>query len=152
MIFTTPPRFISDFIEQLNRGIQEYRSTQTLSKAQRWWLSFCLTGILLSHRICWAEFERMGLGGYKSAALSWMFRHSKFLWPLLLQVSIMLILKQYGITEGVLAGDDSDRQRAKVTKRIFAAYKVFDKKSSGYFNGQTIVLLYLITSKVSLPV
>ena len=49
-------------------------------------------------------------------------------------------------------GDDSDRQRAKITKRIFAASKIFDKKTGGWFNGQTVVLLFLVTPKVSLPV
>jgi len=33
----------------------------------------------------------VGLGGYSQAALSWMFRQSKLLWPLLLNVSILLI-------------------------------------------------------------
>jgi hypothetical protein len=80
-------------------------------------------GILLSNSVCWATFERVGLGGYQRAALSWMFRWSKLFWPLLLHVSIMLVLRRYGITEGVLVGDDSDRQRAKVTKRIFRAHK-----------------------------
>ncbi|HYQ91348.1 MAG TPA: transposase, partial [Candidatus Competibacteraceae bacterium] len=32
------------------------------------------------------------------------------------------------------------------------AHKVFDKKTGGYFNGQTIVFLFLVTPKVSLPV
>ena len=81
-----------------------------------------------------------------------MFRQSKILWPLLFHVSILLILKKYGITEGVLVGDDSDHPRAKVTKRIFAAHKIFDKKTGGWFNGQTVVLLYLVTAKVSLAV
>ena len=81
-----------------------------------------------------------------------MFRQSKILWPLLFHVSIMLILKKYGITEGVLVGDDSDHSRAKVTKRIFAAHKIFDKKTGGWFNGQTVVLLYLVTAKISLAV
>jgi len=74
------------------------------------------------------------------------------LWPILLHVSITLVLKRYGINTGELVGDDSDRQRAKITKRIFAAHKVFDKKTGGYFNGQTVVLLYLVTAKISLPV
>ena len=81
-----------------------------------------------------------------------MFRHSKLLWPLLLHISILLILKKYNITEGELVGDDSDRQRAKITKRIFATSKIFDKKTGGFFNGQTVVLLFLVTAKVSLPV
>jgi hypothetical protein len=152
MIFAAPLPFIKEFIDQLDQGLREYAPPRKLSKAQRGWLSFCLMGILLSNQVCWAEFERVGLGGYKQAALSWMFRGSKLLWPLLLQVSILLVLRRYGITEGVLVGDDSDRQRAKVTKRIFGAHPVFDKKTGGYFNGQTVVLLFLITPQVSLPV
>ncbi len=152
MIFTTPLPFIKEFIDQLDQGIRECAPTRKLSKAQRWWLSFCLMGILLSNSVCWAAFERVGLGGYQQAALSWMFRWSKLLWPVLLHVSVLLVLRRYGITEGVLVGDDSDRQRAKVTKRIFGAHTVFDKKTGGYFNGQTIVFLFLVTPKVSLPV
>jgi hypothetical protein len=152
MIFTTPLPFIKGFIDQLDQGIRDCAPMRKLSKAQRWWLSFCLMGILLSNSVCWAEFERVGLGGYQQAALSWMFRGSKLLWPLLLHVSILLVLRRYGITEGVLVGDDSDRQRAKVTQRIFGAHQVFDKKTGGYFNGQTVVLLFLITPTVSLPV
>ena len=109
-------------------------------------------GILLSNQVCWAAFERVGLGGYSQAALSWMFRRSKLLWSLLLHVSILLILNKYNIKEGEWVGDDSDRQRAKITKRIFAASKIFDKKTGGWFNGQTVVLLFLVTGKVSLPV
>ena len=152
MLFFTPQPFVKEFIEQLAQGVEECAPGRKLSRPQRWWLSFCLTGILLCNRICWAEFERVGLGGYKQAALSWMLRHSKLPWALLLHVSVMLILRRYGISEGILVGDDSDRQRAKVTKRIFATYKVFDKKSGGFFNGQTVILLLLVTSKVSLPV
>src|SRR5512147_2374088 len=152
MIFTTPLPFIKEFIDQLDQGIRDCAPARKLSKAQRWWLSFCLMGILLSNSVCWVAFERVGLGGYPQAALSGMFRGSKLLWPLLLHVSILLVLRRYGITEGVLVGDDSDRQRAKVTQRIFGAHKVFDKKTGGYFNGQTVVLLFLITPKVSLPV
>jgi len=152
MIFTQPLPFINEFIEQLDQGLRETAPHRQLSKAQRHWLSFCLMGILMANQVCWAAFERVGLRGYSQAALSWMFRHSKLWWPLLLQVSIARILKRYGITEGVLVGDDSDHQRAKVTKRIFKAHKIFDKKTGGWFNGQTVVLLYLVTAKVSLPV
>ncbi len=105
-------------------------------------------GILLSNSVCWAAFERVGLGGYQQAALSWRFRWSKLLWPLLLPVSILLVLRRYGITEGVLVGDDSDKQRAKVTQRIFGAHSVFDTKTGGYFNGQTMVFLFLVIPKV----
>ena len=152
MIFTQPLSFISEFVEELDRGIRRCAPNRKLSTVQRYWLSFCLMGILLANQVCWAAFARVGLGGYSQAALSWMFRHSKLLWPLLLHVSILLILNKYNITEGELVGDDSDRQRAKVTKRIFATSKIFDKKTGGWFHGQTVVLLFLVTAKVSLPV
>ena len=152
MIFNSTLPFISEFVENLNQSMKEINPKYKLSKSQCIWLNFCLMGILLSNQICWTRFEQIGLGGYKLSALSWMFRHSKILWPILLHASITLVLKRYGINTGELVGDDSDRQRAKITKRIFAAYKVFDKKTGGYFNGQTIVLLYLVTAKVSLPV
>jgi hypothetical protein len=152
MIFTQPLSFITEFVEELDQGIRKWAPNRKLSTIQRYWLSFCLMGILLSNQVCWATLERVGLGGYSQAALSWMFRHSKLLWPLLLHVSIVLILNKYNIKEGELVGDDSDRQRAKITKRIFAASKIFDKKTGGWFNGQTVVLLFLVTGKVSLPV
>lgn len=151
MIFSKPLPFISEFVNELAQGIQEFNPNRKLSKIQRWWLSFCLTGILLSGTVCWAAFERIGLGGYKQAALSWMFRHSKLPWSLLLHVSIMIILRYYGITEGVAAGDDTEKKRAKLTKRIDKAHKLFDKKTGGYINGQELVVLYLITDKISLP-
>jgi hypothetical protein len=131
VLFTKPIQFISEFVEQLDQGICKHTANNRLSITQRYWLSFCLTGILLSNKICWTSFEQAGLGGYKLAALSWMFRHTKLLWQVLLHVGITLILEKYGITEGELVGDDSERQRAKRTKRIFAAHKVFDKKTGG---------------------
>ena len=152
MIFTTPLPVIKEFIDQLDQGIRECAPTRKLSKAQRWGLSFCLMGILLSNSVCWAAFERVGLGGYQQAALSWMFRWSTLLWPLLLPVSILLVLRRYGITDGVWMGDDSEQRRAKVTKRIFGAHPLFDTKTGGYFNGQTMGFLFLVTPKVSLPV
>jgi len=152
MIFSEPLPFIREFVDELDQGIQELQPTRKLSKIQRWWLSFCLTGIFLSGTVCWAAFERVGLGGYKQAALSWMFRRSKLPWKLLLHVSILVILGHYGITEGVVAGDDTEKKRAKLTNRIHKAHKVFDKKTGGYINGQELAVLYLITDKISLPV
>ena len=70
MIFTQPLSFISEFVEELDRGIRECAPNRKLSTIQRYWLSFCLMGILLSDQVCWAAFERVGLGGYSQAALS----------------------------------------------------------------------------------
>jgi hypothetical protein len=109
-------------------------------------------GLLLTNTVCWSAFERAGLGGYRLSALSWMFRHTKIVWELLWQASLSLVLEQYGIREGVLGVDDSDERRAKRTKRIHRAHKIHDKKTGGYFNGQTLVFLVLVTPTVTVPV
>jgi hypothetical protein len=109
-------------------------------------------GLLLTNTVCWKAFERAGLGGYRLGALSWMFRHSKLAWDGLLRASVSLVLRRHGITEGVLVADDSDHRRAKRTRRIWKAHKIFDKKTGGYFNGQCLVFLVLVTPKVTVPV
>ena len=109
-------------------------------------------GILLTNTVCWAAFQCAGLGNYQLGALSWMFRHSKLSWDVLLQASVSLVLRHFKITSGVLAADDSDHRRAKKTSKIHAAHKIFDKKTGGYFNGQCIVFLLLVTPIVTLPV
>jgi hypothetical protein len=109
-------------------------------------------GVLMTNSVCWAGFERFGLGGYRLPALSWMFRRAKIPWEKLFQASVGRVLEQHGIRDGVVAADDSDHRRAKRTKRIHAAHKIFDKKTGGYFNGQTVVLLVLVSGRVTIPV
>ena len=123
-----------------------------MSFAQRSWLKFCLMGVLMTNSVCWAGFERIGLGNYRLGALSWMFRKTKIPWEKLFQASVGRVLERHGIKEGVLDADDSDLRRAKRTKRIHAAHKIFDKKTGGYFNGQTLVFLVLVSGRVTIPV
>lgn len=152
MWLNEPLPFIQDFIGDLDKGLQIHNPEAKLSRTQQGWLGFCLMGIIVTNSICWARFERMSLGKYKIAALSWMFRKSKLPWALILQIGVGLILKKYGITAGVLVTDDSDHQRSKKTPKLFRTHKIKDKSSGGYINGQNIVLLMLVTEKVSLPV
>jgi hypothetical protein len=152
MWLSEPLPFIQDFIEDLKEGLHVHNPNIKLSKIQQGWLGFCLMGIILTNSICWARFERMSLGKYKVAALSWMFRKSKLPWALMLEIGVSVILKRYGITEGVLVTDDSDHQRSKKTSKLFRTHKIKDKSSGGYINGQNIVLLMLVSGKVSLPV
>jgi hypothetical protein len=81
-----------------------------------------------------------------------MFRDAKIFWDIMLQASVLLILKHYGIKNGVIAIDESDRARSKRTKRIHHVHKQKHKASGGYVNGQTVVLLLLVTESVSFPV
>jgi hypothetical protein len=152
MWLSEPLPFIEDFIDELGQGLQAQDPKLKLSGTQRWWLGFCLMGIILTNSICWARFERMSLGKYKVAALSWMFRQSKIPWAMLLQMGVSVILKRYGITGGILVTDDSDHRRSKKTPKLYKTHKIKDKCTGGYINGQNIVLLLLVTEKVSLPV
>jgi hypothetical protein len=102
--------------------------------------------------VCWERFERFSLGGYQRSSLSWMFRKAKIAWEWLLWVSTQYLIERYGIKEGVLALDDSDSPRSKNTTQIAYVHKIKDKKSGGFFNGQNIVFLVLVTEKLTLPV
>lgn len=133
IIFTNPLPFIKAYVEALNGAVMANAPGRKLSHAQRVWLKFCLMGVLLTNTVCWKALERAGLGGYRLGALSWMFRHSKVAWDGLLRASVALVLRRHGIMEGVLVADASDHRRAKRTRRIWQAHKVFDKKTGGYF-------------------
>ncbi len=144
--------FINDYVGTLNESLGEVAPGANLSSKQRKWLAFCLTGMSVNNAICWAKFERSSLGQYSVAALSWMLRQAKIPWSSLLPASVKAILRKYGITEGILVNDDTEKRRAKVTKRIFRAHKLKDNKTGGYINGQSLVVLLLVTPKITIPV
>lgn len=144
--------FATHYVSELAKELRQIHTKQSLSNLQQNWLSFCLTGMLLTETLCWSAFERMSFGCYRTAALSWMFRNSKLPWSDLLRISVSLLLRILRLGHGVLVLDDSDHRRAKNTSRIYAAHKIFDKKTGGYFNGQCLVFLLLVTDKVTLPV
>lgn len=152
MLMGEPLPFVQEYVEELNRVLEEVKPGQGLSALQRRWLKFCLMGIIVTNSICWAKFERASLGAYTVAALSWVFRQAKIPWESLLYLSVRLIVRKYGIQSGELIADDTDRQRSKATKRIFGVHKLKDKKSGGYIMGQCIVLLLLVTDTVTIPV
>jgi hypothetical protein len=152
MLITGPLPFITEFTEGINEIIGEYRPGYSLSLIQKSWLSFCITAIFITNSVCWAKFERAGLGQYSTAALSWMFRNSKIPWEFLLTAGVRLILKRFGITEGSIGIDDTDRKRSKKTKKISRVHKMKDKVSGGFIMGQCIVFLILVTPKITVPV
>ncbi|NOT84849.1 MAG: transposase [Methylococcaceae bacterium] len=152
MLISEPAHFVKTFVTDLDTALGKLKPNAKLSQLQRLWLGICLTGMLLTNTVCWAKFERASLGGYSVASLSWMFREAKIAWSHLLQASVTVILTRYGITEGVLVIDESDRARSKSTKRIHKVHKQKHKASGGYVNGQTIVLVLLVTQSISIPV
>ncbi len=153
MLISDPLPFVKEFINALDAALKAHRPLGPgLSLAQRSWLGFCLMGILITNTVCWAKFERTSLGRYSLAALSWMFRRTKIPRELLLQLSVQTILQRYGISEGCLGVDDSDKGRSKVTKKIAHVHKLKDKASGGFIRGQNLIFLLLITPKVTIPV
>jgi len=109
-------------------------------------------GILVTNSVCWAKFSRASLRKYSESALSWMFLKSLIPWDFILHISVILILEEYGITEGVLVADDSDKERSKLIKQIHKTHKFKHQKTGGYVMGQEFIILLLVTSKVTIPV
>lgn len=151
-MFANALRFIEDYVGELSKSLAEIEPAAKLSPIQEKWIKFCLMGILITNSIKWSNFHRSSFGKYKVSALSWMMRHGKIFWEKLLQASTIAVLKKFGLAEGVLIFDDTDKKRSKRTKRIHLAHKVFDKATGGYFNGQSLVFLILVTDKITIPI
>lgn len=145
-------QFVQEYVSAINASIKKQEPEKALSKIQAIWLSFVILGTLVTNAVCWKRMEKASLGKYNSAALSWMFRNSKIFWELLLVSSVRYLLRKYNINKGILVIDDSDIQRSKKTSKIAKTHKIKDKKTGGYFNGQNIVFLILVSDKITLPV
>lgn len=152
MLSNEPADFTRTFVENLNNFLKEFKPEAVMTRIQMIWLSLCLTGILLTNSICWTKFERSFLGKCTVGSLSWMFRHGKIAWNILLIAGVKLVLMHLGISEGCLILDEADRGRSKSTKRIHKTHKQKDKATGGYVNGQTIILLLLVTGTLTIPV
>lgn len=144
--------FVKDYIDFISDELARLHPEYSLTNIQKLWLSFCMTGILLTNSICWRRYERMSMGSWMTGALSWLFRKSKINWDALLVISVKSILSKYGVSKGELEIDDTDRERSKNAKHLYKLGKQKDKKSGGYFNGQSILFLLLVTDKITIPV
>lgn len=126
---------------------------QSLSTKQKAWLAAVLTGIIVTASVNWSEFSRCTMGQWGATVFSAMFhRISRNIFQNLWWASLRVILRIHCIEEGVLVIDDSDRPRSKNTTEIFGVHKAKDKKTGGYIKTQNVVLLLLVTRKVTIPV
>lgn len=144
--------FVRAYVDEVDRVLRCIDPAAGLTSIRKQWLGFCLVAIIVTNSVCWKRFERASLGRRSHAALSWMFRQHQRFWAFLLRASVSVILAEYGITAGVIVVDDFEKKRAKQTKRIYRAYTVKDKKSGGFINGQSVVLVLLVTPKITIPV
>jgi hypothetical protein len=152
MIISDGLPFIRDYISGINQALKTQDPGKALTRLQSYWLSFVILGLLVTNSLCWKRFERFSVGSHKMAGLSWVFRKAHIAWALLLQASILHLVSIYKIRSGVLLVDDSDKERSKRTTEIAKVHKIKDKKGGGYFNGQNLVFLVLVTEKFTLPV
>ena len=152
MLLKEPLDFAQNFIKSVNDAIKMEAPGKALSRIQCHWLSFCISAVILTNSVCWIRFEKISLGRFQSSSLSWMFKRGKICWEHLLVFSVRILLQKYGIHQGTLVLDDSDRARSKSTTRIAHTHKQKDKKTGGYVMGQNVVLLLLVTPKITLPV
>lgn len=144
--------FIQDYIEAVNEAIKTHSPGSELTRIQRYWLSFVILGLLITNTLCWARFERFSCGNYASAAICWMFKKAKVAWDMLLCASVTKIVERYNIKSGILVIDDTDSERSKNTTQIEKVHKIRDKKRSGFFSGQNIIFLLLVTDSLTIPV
>jgi hypothetical protein len=151
MLISESLPFVTGYVDELDTTLKSLHPTIGLFDSQKGWLRFCLVAIVVTNSLCWKRFERASLGRWFHTALSWMFRQSKIGWQWLVRASVVLILRMYGIQEGILVVDDSDKKRSNATKRIYKAHRLRDKTSGGTINGQNLVVLVLVTPLLTLP-
>ena len=150
MFLFQPIAFIHHYVKSLANTLSEqgYQMTQI----QQLQIAILLSVILICNRICWSDVELTTMGNTKSKAIWWMYARSSIPWDKLFNASVQMMLSNYGITEGVLAIDETDNSRCKKTPFIAYTHKYYDKKTGGYKNGQEIVFLVLISDSITIPV
>lgn len=144
--------FIKDYVASINEAIKQQSPEKSLTRLQSYWLSFVILGLLVTNSLCWKRFEKFSVGRYSTAGLSWMFCKARIAWELMLQASVVHLFSVYRIKSGVLVIDDTDKERSKNTKEIAKVHKIKDKKGGGFFNGQNLIFLLLVSENFTFPV
>jgi hypothetical protein len=143
--------FVKTYVEEVDIALRTLDSKAGLTTLRKAWLGFCVLAIVVTNSVCWKRFERASLGRWPHARLSWLFRQPQRFWPYLLRASVLVLVKQYGISTAIVVFDDSEKPRSKITRRIYKAHRFKEKKSGGTVNGQSFVLLLLVTPLVTFP-
>ncbi len=151
VLFTAPHDEAVAYVDELSDELERQGHPPMLER-QRYWLAFCITGTVVTNVLNWRRFERASAGEYDDRAIGAMFKDSPILWPQLLGASMRVLMNKYGVTEGSLVIDDTERKRSRSTKTIFGVHKMKDKKTNGYIMGQELVVLVLVSKKITLPV
>jgi len=147
-----PLSIVTGYLDSLSDSLKQIKPSARLTLKQKAGLGFMIMGMLITQTFNWALFERRGLKKATPGQLHWIFYRAKISWKNLLLASVGNILEHYNITKGTLTFDDTGNKRSKKTTRIPHTHKVKDKATGGYFNGQEIVFMVLVTDTATFPV
>ena len=104
----------------------------------------------MSGVICFSRLEKISTGLVRIKALSWMFhRGQRIPWERLLEISTRVLVKRFDITKCVVACDDTFRERSRNTKNIHGVQKLKNKSTGGFFKGQNVIFLALVTPSIT---
>jgi hypothetical protein len=152
MLFAGPIEEIKIFLKSVLEQMKVVSpQSARLSRSQLHWFSLCMSAMIFMGMLCFQRIERSSAGLMTGRAFSWMFCSSKINWEALFEASILRLLKLFGI-RGFLVVDDTDRPRAKGTKKLFGVHKQADKKTGGFSTGQNLVVLLFVTKFMTFPV
>ena len=110
-----PLPIVNAYIDALSDSLKFIKPSAKLTRTQKAMLAFVIVGIIVTESLNWAAFERRSLGKVKPSNLRWFFYSAKVFWHQLLEASTRHVLRQYGVSSGVLAIDDSEKKRSKRT-------------------------------------
>lgn len=139
--------FVSEldwYLSQLGYG--------SLSHAQRSFVAFCMSGMILSGSLNFAAFSLASLGAVGAKAMSWMLHHSRISWSGLLRAAVLKVLSDHQVSCLHIVIDDTDRPRSKMVKALWGVFKTLDKATGGWIHAQNIVFMCLVTNKVTVPI
>ena len=137
------------FIENINE-VHQATGAKSLSKKQIRFLSACICAICWFGKISWASFGRFFLD-ISAQSYSYMLKRSSIPWGSLWLSAVIFTLNIFRVKKAVISIDDTQRARSNRTKKIFGVFKDFDKKYGGFRFFQNIMMVCLVTDKVTIP-
>lgn len=150
MLLLTHPA-AREFVDDLN-GQLVRDGHAPMSRIQSRLIAFLITAMVFTQCLNFALFQRLTLGAVTERSLSWLFHWAKVPWEILIHINARMIISRYAVKEARIVIDDTERKRAKNTRKLFGVHKIKDKKCNGYVMGQEFVLLALVTDIITIPV
>lgn len=65
MLLKEPLYFTQNFIKSVNEAIKLESPGKALSRTQCYWLSFCISAVILTNSVCWIRFEKISLSRFQ---------------------------------------------------------------------------------------